>query len=49
MQEEHNESDRNKVWKLVPRPNAHPVIGTKWAYINKLDEAGVIIRNKARL
>ncbi|GKG01552.1 copia protein, partial [Tanacetum coccineum] len=25
------------------------MIGTKWVYRNKLDERGVVIRNKARL
>jgi len=25
------------------------VIGTKWVFKNKLDEQGVIVRNKARL
>lgn len=30
-------------------PNDHPVIGTKWVYRKKLDEAGAVIRKKARL
>jgi len=25
------------------------IIGTKWVFINKMDEHGVITRNKARL
>ena len=49
MQEELNQFDRNEVWKLVPRPNNHPTIGTKWVFGNKMDENGVVIRNKARL
>ncbi|CAL9095174.1 unnamed protein product, partial [Musa textilis] len=37
------------VWKLVPRPNDHLVIGTKWVFRNKQDEYGIVVRNKARL
>ena len=49
MQEELNQFERNKVWKLVERPKHHPVIGTKWVFRNKMDEDGTIVRNKARL
>ena len=49
MQEELNQFERNEVWELVPRPNDQSVIGTKWVYKNKMDENGIIIRNKARL
>ena len=49
MQEELNQFSRNKVWDLVPRPNDRPVIGTKWVYRNKLDETGIVTRNKVRL
>ena len=35
--------------ELVPRPLNKNVIGAKWFFRNKLDEAGNIIRNKARL
>ena len=49
MQEELNQFKRNEVWELVPRPNNQSVIGTKWVYRNKMDENGIIIRNKARL
>ena len=49
MQEELNKFERNEVWELVPRPNDQSVIGTKWVYRNKMDENGIIIRNKARL
>ncbi|GJT28299.1 retrovirus-related pol polyprotein from transposon TNT 1-94 [Tanacetum coccineum] len=34
--------------KLVPNPWI-AIIGTKWVYRNKLDENGVVTRNKARL
>ena len=49
MQEELNQFESNEVWELVPRPNNQSVIGTKWVYRNKMDENGIIIRNKARL
>ena len=49
MQDELNQFERNKVWKLVPRPNDYPIVGTKWVFKNKLDESGNVIRNKARL
>lgn len=48
MQEELEEFERNKVWKLVPKPKIHIVVRTRWVYKNKLDEFGVVIRNKAR-
>ncbi|GKA46491.1 retrovirus-related pol polyprotein from transposon TNT 1-94 [Tanacetum coccineum] len=34
---------------LVPLPISQSVIGTKWVFRNKLDENGIISRNKARL
>ena len=49
MQEELNQFEINKVWTLVPRPKYHPIIGTKWVFRNKMNEQGVITRNKARL
>ena len=49
MQEELQEFDRNKVWRLVPRPTDKTIIGTRWVFRNKLDDSGVAIRNKARL
>ena len=49
MQEELNQFERNQVWELVDKPNDHPVIGTKWVFRNKLDEHGIVIRNKGRL
>ncbi|XP_075483619.1 uncharacterized protein LOC142523772 [Primulina tabacum] len=49
MQEELNQFERSKVWHLVPRPNNTHVIGTRWVFRNKMDENGLIIRNKARL
>ena len=40
---------QNYVWTLVSQSDSMNVIGTKWVFKNKLDEAGVITRNKARL
>ena len=44
-----NQFERRKLWKLVLKPKDHPVVGTKWVFRNKIDEEGVITRNKARL
>ncbi|GJS24080.1 retrovirus-related pol polyprotein from transposon TNT 1-94 [Tanacetum coccineum] len=49
MQEELNQFVANDVWELVPNPKNMTIIGTKWVYRNKLDENGVVSRNKARL
>ena len=49
MQEELNHFLRNEVWTFVPRTNQMNVIGTKWVFINKSDDSGVITRNKAKL
>ena len=47
MQEELNQFERSKVWNLVPKPNDHSIIGTKWIFRNKMDEHSNIVRNKA--
>ncbi|KAI3677816.1 hypothetical protein L6452_37086 [Arctium lappa] len=49
MQEELNQFDALKVWRLVPRPKGKSIIGTKWIFKNKKDKDGIVIRNKARL
>ncbi|GJT07486.1 retrovirus-related pol polyprotein from transposon TNT 1-94 [Tanacetum coccineum] len=49
MQEELNQFVANDVWKLVPHPKCTTIVKTKWVYRNKLDEKGVVSRNKARL
>nr|GEV73002.1 copia protein [Tanacetum cinerariifolium] len=36
-------------WELVPNPMDTTIIGTKWVDRNKLDENGVVTRNKDRL
>ncbi|GJR07000.1 retrovirus-related pol polyprotein from transposon TNT 1-94, partial [Tanacetum coccineum] len=49
MQEELNQFIANDVWELVPHPKSMTIIGTKWVYMNKLDEKGVVSCSKARL
>nr|GEY91787.1 hypothetical protein [Tanacetum cinerariifolium] len=38
-----------QVWTLVDLPYGKRAIGTKWIYINKKDERGIVVRNKGRL
>ncbi|GKC15499.1 retrovirus-related pol polyprotein from transposon TNT 1-94, partial [Tanacetum coccineum] len=49
MQEELDQFLCNNVWDLVLYPLGHTIIGTKRVYRNKLDENGVVCRNKTRL
>ena len=49
MHEELNQFARKEVWFLVRRTDKMNIIGSKWVFRNKLDEDGVITRNKARL
>ncbi|GKF20727.1 retrovirus-related pol polyprotein from transposon TNT 1-94 [Tanacetum coccineum] len=49
MQEKLNQFIANDIWELVPQPKNMKIIGAKWVYRNKLDENGVVSRNKARL
>ena len=49
MQEELNQFERSEAWELVLIPQNQSVIGTKWVFRNKIDENGIIVRNKARL
>nr|GEW83169.1 hypothetical protein [Tanacetum cinerariifolium] len=49
MQEELLQFQIQKVWILVDLPFGKKAIGTKWVYMNKKDEKGVVVRNKARL
>ncbi|KAI3681374.1 hypothetical protein L6452_36168 [Arctium lappa] len=49
MQEELNQFDALQVWRLVPKPKGKTIIGTKWIFKIKKDEAGTVIRNKVRL
>ena len=49
MQEELNQFERNNVWELVPKLEHQSVIGTKWVFRNKMDDFGMVVRNKDRL
>ncbi|GJX05021.1 retrovirus-related pol polyprotein from transposon TNT 1-94 [Tanacetum coccineum] len=49
IQEELNQFVENDVWDLVPLPKNQSIIGTKWVFRNKLDENGIVSRNKDRL
>jgi len=49
IQEKLNQFTRNDVWTLVPQSDNMNLIGTKWVFRNKVDEDGVITRNKASL
>ena len=49
MQEELQQFERNKVWTLVPKPSGKSIIGTRQVFRNKMDDDGIVIRNKARL
>ncbi|KAA0033543.1 gag-pol polyprotein [Cucumis melo var. makuwa] len=49
MQEKLLQFRRNNVWTLVSKPEGVNVIGTKWVFKNKTDEARCVTKNKARL
>ncbi|GKB17691.1 retrovirus-related pol polyprotein from transposon TNT 1-94 [Tanacetum coccineum] len=49
MQEKLKQFIANDVWELVPQPRNMIIIGTKWVFRNKLDENGIVSRNKCRL
>ncbi|GKC54469.1 retrovirus-related pol polyprotein from transposon TNT 1-94 [Tanacetum coccineum] len=49
MQEELTQFIENDVWELVLQPKCTKVIRTKWVFRNKLEENGIVSRNKARL
>ncbi|GJU40315.1 putative ribonuclease H-like domain-containing protein [Tanacetum coccineum] len=49
MQEELLQFKLQEVWTLVDLPNGKRAIGSKWGFMNKKDERGIVIRNKARL
>jgi hypothetical protein len=49
MRDEIDSVERNKTWKLVKLPAGHQAIGLKWVFKLKHDEAGKVIKHKARL
>ena len=40
---------KNETWELVPRLANKNMIGTKWVFINKMNEQDEFLRNKERL
>nr|GEU66365.1 hypothetical protein [Tanacetum cinerariifolium] len=44
-----NQFSRYKVWTLVSVPYGKTIIGSKWVLRNKMEETGIVIKNKARL
>lgn len=46
MEEELEQFIKNEVWELIPRPPEVNVVGTKWIFKNKINEDGVVVRNK---
>nr|GEU97331.1 retrovirus-related Pol polyprotein from transposon TNT 1-94 [Tanacetum cinerariifolium] len=49
MLNELNQFIANDVWKLVPQPSNMTIIGTNEVFRNKLDENGIVSKNKAWL
>ncbi|GJW86618.1 retrovirus-related pol polyprotein from transposon TNT 1-94 [Tanacetum coccineum] len=49
MQEELNQFEVNEFWDFVPLPKNQSIIVTKWVFRKKLDENGIVSRNKARI
>ncbi|KAJ9561421.1 hypothetical protein OSB04_006581 [Centaurea solstitialis] len=49
MQEELNQFEALKVWRLVKLPESKSVVDTKWIFKNKKDANNIIVRNKAQL
>lgn len=49
VQEGFNQFKRSDVWDLVPHPQSKIVIDIIWFFHNKIDEHGIITRNKAIL
>jgi len=49
MKEEIDTLEKRSTWEVVKRPKDKPVVSCKWVYHMKLNEAGEIVRYKARL
>jgi hypothetical protein len=49
MQSEMDAVEKNHTWELADLPRGHSAITLKWVFKLKRDEAGVIVKHKARL
>jgi hypothetical protein len=49
MQSEMDAVETNRTWELADLPHGHRVITLKWVFKLKRDEAGAIVKHKARL
>ena len=49
MQSEMDAVERNRTWELADLPRGHRAITLKWVFKLKRDEAGAIVKHKARL
>jgi hypothetical protein len=49
MQSEMDAIKKNHTWELADLPRGHSAITLKWVFKLKRDEAGAIVKRKARL
>src|SRR6185312_15070292 len=49
MQSEMDAVEKNRTWELADLPRGHRVITLKWVFKLKRDEAGTVVKHKARL
>jgi hypothetical protein len=49
MQSEMDVVEKNRTWELADLPRGHNAIILKWVFKLKRDEAGAIVKHKARL
>jgi hypothetical protein len=49
MQSKMDTVEKNRTWELADLPRDHSMIILKWVFKLKSDEAGAIVKHKARL
>ena len=49
MQSEMDAVEKNRTWELADLPRGHRAITLKWVFKLKRDEAGTVVKHKARL
>jgi hypothetical protein len=49
MKSEMDAIEKNRTWELADLPRGHNAITLKWVFKLKRDEAGAIVKHKARL